>query len=129
MIPVVNSDGSWWLVKHYCIPYSRKVWWGESLANWLFSSIWRKKVWRINRSANRLSIISTKLGGFSLANHGWIAKFAKLSRYTVLSLLYTSLYHCTIGSRKRAHQIVIGPHSTKLLETMFAPSVYSRPGI
>ena len=26
------------------IPYSGKVWWGESLANRLFSSIWRKKV-------------------------------------------------------------------------------------
>ena len=34
-----------------------------------------------------------------------------------------------LGSRKRAHQIVIGPHSTEVLETMFAPSVYSGPGV
>ena len=30
-------------------PYSRKVWQGETLANLLFLSIWRKKVWRVNR--------------------------------------------------------------------------------
>ena len=48
--------------------------------NRLFSSIWRKKVWRINRSANRLLIVSTNLDGFSLVNHG---QFAKLSCYTV----------------------------------------------
>ena len=61
------------------------VYW-ESLAdlvNWLFSSIWWRKVWWINRSANRLSIVSAKLDGFGLANHGRFAKFAKLSRYTV----------------------------------------------
>ena len=40
---------------------------------------WRKKVWRINRSANRLLIVSTTLDGFSLANHGRFTKFAKLS--------------------------------------------------
>ena len=32
-----------------------------------------------------------------------------------------------VGSRKQAHQITIGSHSTKLLETMFAPRVYSKP--
>ena len=52
----------------------------ESLANWLCSSLWWKKVWRINRTANRLFIVSTNLDDFGLANHGW---FAKLSRYTV----------------------------------------------
>ena len=41
----------------YDIPYGGKVWLGESLANWLLSSIWRKKVWWINRSANRLLIM------------------------------------------------------------------------
>ena len=50
----------------------------ESLANRLFSSIWQKKVWQINRSTNRLSIVSANLDGFSLANHGRFAKFAKL---------------------------------------------------
>ena len=59
----------------------KKIWQEESLArkslaNWLFSSIWRKKVWRITRSAHRLSIVSTKLDGFSLANN---ERFAKLS--------------------------------------------------
>ena len=44
-------------------------------------SIWRKKVWRINRSANKLLIVSigTNLDGFSLANRGQFVKFAKLS--------------------------------------------------
>ena len=39
-------------------------------------SIWQKKVWKINRSANMLLIVSTSLDGFSLVNHG---QFAKLS--------------------------------------------------
>ena len=73
------------------VPY----WRGESLANWLFSSIWQKKVWRINRSANRLSIVSTKLDGFSLANHEQFAKFAKLSRYTVAEMNHIN-YDCLI---------------------------------
>ena len=38
----------------------------------------------MNRSANRLPIVTTNLDGFSLANHRRFAKFAKLSRYTVL---------------------------------------------
>ena len=54
-----------------CILYSGKV-----------------KVWRINRSANRLSIVSTKLDSFGLVNHERFAKFAKIfpakfSRYTL----------------------------------------------
>ena len=61
------------------IPYSGKVWQGETLANLLFLSIWRKKVWRMNRIANRLSIVTTNLDGISLVNHGRFAKFAKLS--------------------------------------------------
>ena len=43
-----------------------------------FLSIWRKKVWRINRSANRLLIVRTNLDGFNLANHGRFTKFANL---------------------------------------------------
>ena len=39
-----------------------------------FLSVWRRKVWRINRSAKRLLIY-----GFSLVNHKQFAKFAKLS--------------------------------------------------
>ena len=51
-----------------------------------------EKVWRMNRSANWLSIVTTNLYGFSLANHGRIAKFtkhspAKLSRYTITPLV------------------------------------------
>ena len=69
-----------------CIPYSAKVWRGYSLVNGLFSNIWRKKVWRINRSANRLLIVIT---GFIV---WWITDDspnspnfppAKLSCYTV----------------------------------------------
>ena len=69
-------------------PHSRKVWRGETLANWFFLSLWQKKVWRINRSANRLFIVSTNLDGFSLANHGW---FAKLSPYQPFPLYGTCL--------------------------------------
>ena len=61
------------------IPYGGKVWRGESLANWLVSNIWWKKIWWINRSANRLLIISINLDGFSLANHKRFAKFANVS--------------------------------------------------
>ena len=64
-----------------CIPQSGKVWRWESLVNWLFSSIWWKKVWRINRSANTLLIISTNL---VWPNHGQFAKFTKLSCNMVL---------------------------------------------
>ena len=42
-----------------------------------------------NRSANRLSIVNTKLDGFSLANHRQFANFTKLSRYTVYTLTST----------------------------------------
>ena len=70
------------------ILYSGKVWRGESLANWLFSRTWRKKVWQINRLANRLLIVSTNLDGFNLANHRRFAKFAKLFRYMVVLSLY-----------------------------------------
>ena len=48
-------------------------------------SILQKKMWQINKSANRLLIISTNLDGFSLVNHGRFAKFAKLSCYMVHS--------------------------------------------
>ena len=51
------------------ILYSGKVWWGEFLANLLFSSIWWKKVWRMNRSAKGLFIETTNLDDFSLVNH------------------------------------------------------------
>ena len=60
------------------ISYHRNVWWGESLTNWLFLSIWWKKVWQINRLTNRLLIVSTNLDGFSLVNHRRFAKFPKI---------------------------------------------------
>ena len=44
-----------------------------------FLAFGEKKVWQINKSTNRLLIESTNLDGFSLANHGRFAKFAKLS--------------------------------------------------
>ena len=61
------------------VPDSGKVWWAECLANLLFSSVWREKVWRMNRSAKGLSMVTTNLDGFSLANCRRFAKFAKLS--------------------------------------------------
>ena len=50
----------------FCIPYSGKVWRGECLAN--LPSVWWKKVWRMNRSAKGLLMVTTGLDGFSLAN-------------------------------------------------------------
>ena len=55
-----------------------------------------KEVWQINRSANRLLIVSTNLDGFSLANH---ERFAKLSRYMVdyrVSIHAHSIVHDTV---------------------------------
>ena len=49
------------------------------MANLLFLSVWRKKVWRMNRSAIGLSMVGINLDGFSLANRLRFAKFAKLS--------------------------------------------------
>ena len=57
-----------------------------------FSSTWRKKVWRINSSTNRLLIVSANLDGFSLTNHGRVAKFAKLACYTVIYFLCIPLH-------------------------------------
>ena len=69
---------------HHKLPYSGKVWRGECLANLLFSSVWQKKVWRMNRSAKGLLIVATTLDGFSLTNRRRFNKFTKLSpRYTV----------------------------------------------
>ena len=64
------------------LPYSGKVWRAECLANLhtLFKRlIWRKKVWRMNRSAKGLSMVTTNLDGFSLVNRRRFAKFAKPS--------------------------------------------------
>ena len=61
------------------ILYSGKVWRVECLANLLFLSVWRKKVWRMNGSAIGLSMVGINLDGFSLANRLRFAKFAKLS--------------------------------------------------
>ena len=68
------------------LPYSGKVWRGECLANLLFISVWWKKVWRMNRSAKGLLIITANLDGFSLVNHRQFAKFAKLSTRQIFSL-------------------------------------------
>ena len=73
------------------IPYSRKVWRVEGLANLLFSNIWQKKVWQMNRSAKELLIVTTNLMALvwritddspNLPNF----LSAKLSRYTVVHI-------------------------------------------
>ena len=66
------------LVYNLQLPYSGKVLRGESLVNWLVTSIWQKKIWQINRLANRLLIVSTNLDGFSLANHDSLPNFPPL---------------------------------------------------
>ena len=53
---------------------------GESI----LSKRLQKKVWRMNRSAKGLLMVTTNLDGFSLANCRQLTKFAKLSRYTVI---------------------------------------------
>ena len=61
---------------------------GESLANWLILNILWKKVWWVNRSANRLLIINANLDGFSLANHERFAEFANIPLPKFPSLRY-----------------------------------------
>ena len=68
------------ILQNKLILYNGKVWQGKSLVNQLFSSFWRKKVWRINRLAIRLLVVHNNLDGFSLAKHG---RFAKLSHYMI----------------------------------------------
>jgi len=71
-------------VDHYFkILYSGKVWWWKSLT--CFEHL-AKKFWRMNRfSQKKIIIVCRNLDGFSLANHRWFAKPAKLSCYTVHS--------------------------------------------
>ena len=67
------------------IPYSGKVWRAEYLVNLLFWAFGEKKFGEYsNGSAKGLSMVGINLDGFSLANRLRFAKFAKLSRYTVL---------------------------------------------
>ena len=57
-----------YLLYYTNIPYSRKIWQGECLVNLLFSNVWQKKVWQLNRSAKGLLIVTNTLNGFSVAN-------------------------------------------------------------
>ena len=81
----------------YYMLFSGKVWWREGgFGKVTLLSIWQKKVWQINRSANRILIESASLDRFSLANHQQFAKLAKLSPaklscYTVITSVYA--YH------------------------------------
>ena len=45
--------------------------------------VFGEKVWRMNRSAKGLIIVTTTSDGFSFANHRQF-EFAKLSHFTVL---------------------------------------------
>ena len=65
------------------ILYCGKVWWGGKFGELTLFEHLGKESLANYRSANRLLIVSTNLDGFSLANHGRFAKFAKLSRHTV----------------------------------------------
>ena len=53
------------------------VW--QSYFFWAFG----KKIWWMNRSANKLS---ANLNGLILGNHRWLAKLANLSCYTVSNI-------------------------------------------
>ena len=89
-----------WCVVLKVLENRGKIWRGNV-------SIWRKKNWRINRSANRLLIVSTNLDGFSLANHGW---FTKLSRYTGESLanwLFSSTWQKKVWQINRSANMLL----------------------
>ena len=61
-----------WSLSGYNILYGGKV------GKWThFEHLAKER--QINRSANRLLIVSTNLDSFSLANHGQLVKFANIS--------------------------------------------------
>ena len=94
------------------LPYSGKVWQGKSLANWLVSSSWWQKVWRINRSVNRLLITSTNLDGFSLANRGRIAKFTKPSPHQTFPLYNIVFRECATSEQRCVLGRIIHPEAS-----------------
>ena len=49
----------------YMHAYSGKAWRGECLVKLLFSSVWQKKVWRMNRPAKGLLIVAMYYFGYS----------------------------------------------------------------
>ena len=76
------------LMYHIVGKFGRKC-----LANLLFSSVWWKKVWQMNRSAKGLSMITINLDDFSLANRRRFAKFAKVSPCQTFPLYGMFLAH------------------------------------
>ena len=79
---------TWCVLKYYISAYRI----AESLAGVKYGESTLFEHLRINRSANRLLIVTTNLDGFSVANHGRSAKFAKLSRYTVCDCFAKTAY-------------------------------------
>ena len=84
----------------------------ESLANLLLLIFEERKVGKINRSAESLSIVSTDLDGFSLVNHGWFTSFpsAKFSCYTVIhkNVRGSSINYKGIGDAEKGTKVGIG---------------------
>ena len=68
---------------------------GGKFGELTLSEPWRKKVWRINTSVNRLLIVITNLDGFTLANHWRFAKFAKLSPAKLSCYMVIQTYFTT----------------------------------
>ena len=101
-------------------PYSGKVW--QGVANLLFLCIWWKKLWQMNRSANRLSIVTTNLDGFSLVNHRQFAKFDKLSPCQTF-LLY-GMWVCTRIHRLHLMQCICTVRSYGKLDTLLLSIYY-----
>ena len=93
------------------------------MANLLFQ-VFGEKVWQINRSAKKLLIVNIDLNGFSLVNHGWLTKFAKLyptklscfmALYLYMTIVYTcvslnSSLHCAILSQNHITHLVNYSH-------------------
>ena len=73
------------------------------MTNLLFSSVWQKKVWQMNRLAKGLLIVTINLDGFSLTNQTicqirqtfYLPNFPVIRYFDCNSLLFHD-YFCTL---------------------------------
>ena len=63
---------------HLYAAYKRKYRIAGKFGKFTVMSVWRGKVWRMDRFSHKVILISKNLDGFSLANHGRFTKFTKL---------------------------------------------------
>ena len=83
----------------------------------------------MDRFSHKVIIISKNLDGFSLVNHGRFAKFAKLSRYTVIRRINDNNDHSmwmlrhNAGGEWKLHSHLEWPYFTPI--SMVIPSVHN----